>query len=58
MKYNTRDGIWYVHSTEYSNDTTMAPIKEQETAKIYVYETGKTYISDGEEFHEQGVTDS
>jgi len=60
MKFNEKDGVWYATSTEYDSGdgATVAPIKAMETAKVYVYETGKMYVSDGTTFHELGVADN
>ena len=54
MKYNEKDGVHYMTSAEYAADTT---IKAIETAKVYVYETGKMYVTDGTTYHELGVAD-
>lgn len=60
MRYNEKDGVWYATSAEYGSGdgTVVAPVKAIETAKLYVYETGKMYVSDGTAFHELGVADT
>lgn len=55
MTYNEKDGVWYMTAAEYEADTT---IKAIETAKVYVYETGKLYVTDGTTWHEYGVVDA
>lgn len=55
MIYNTRDNLYYMTSVEYAADT---KIKAIPTAKVYVYETGKMYVTDGTTYHEYGVADA
>jgi len=54
MVKNSSDGVWYMTAAEYAADT---EIKAITTAKVYVYETGKVYVSDGTAWHELGVAD-
>lgn len=58
MKYSSYDKVLYVHSSEFADSNIMASTRKEETAKVYVYETGKMYISDGTTFHEIGVADA
>ena len=55
MKQNVKDGLTYMTAAEKTADTTIV---KEETAKIYVYETGKIYVSDGTVWHELGVADA
>lgn len=53
--YNERDGLYYMTAAEFAADT---DIKAKETAKVYVYETGKIHVTDGTTWHELGVADA
>jgi len=55
MTYNVHDDLWYMTSAEYAADTT---IKAQSGTKAYVYETGKTYVTDGTKWHELNKADA
>ena len=55
MIYNQHDDLWYLSSTEYAADTTL---KAQPGTKVYVYETGKTHVTDGTTWHELGAADA
>jgi hypothetical protein len=55
MTYNEKDGVYYMTAAEYAADTT---VKAKPTAKAYVYETGKMYVTDGAAWHELGVADA
>lgn len=55
MTYNKNDGVYYMTSDEFAADTT---VKAMPSAKVYVYQTGKLYVSDGTMFHELGVADA
>jgi hypothetical protein len=54
MTYNDKDGVYYMTADEYAADTV---VKARATAKVYVYETGKLYVTDGANWHEFGVAD-
>ena len=55
MTYNEKDGVHYMTAAEKTVDTVVLA---KPTAKIYVYETGKIYVSDGTAWHELGVADA
>jgi hypothetical protein len=42
-------------STEFAADTVIKAIP---TSKVYVYQTGKLYVTDGTAWHEVGVADA
>ena len=55
MTYNAKDDLWYMTADEFLADTI---VKARPTAKAYVYETGKIYVTDGTNWHELGVADA
>ena len=55
MLMNANDGVVYMSAADFAADTYY---KSKETAKVYVYETGKCYVTDGTAWHELGVADA
>jgi hypothetical protein len=53
MTYNERDGLHYMTSAEFAADTV---VKAKESAKVYVYETGKIYVTNGTTWYEFGTS--
>jgi hypothetical protein len=55
MTFNSKDGKWYMTAAEYAADTV---VKAKPAAQAYVYETGKTHVTDGTTWHELGAADA
>jgi hypothetical protein len=51
---NTNDNLFYMTAADFAADVKYKAIA---TCKVYVYETGKIYVSDGAAWHELGVAD-
>ena len=49
LTYNARDGLYYGTSAERLADTGIITMPAE---KVYEYDTGKVYVTDGSAWHE------
>jgi hypothetical protein len=55
VTYNVHDGLLYMTAAEFAADVIHILVP---TTKVYVYETGIVYVSDGANWHVLGEADT